>query len=141
MVGSSAAGKVQASYPIIRLDLSVSAMGTLPLEGNGTITVLMLTFLLVFIFNSYKCIALALQSFTSTPLHFSSMSTSVRCSSSFSFIRYHVLPYYRIGVTGFLFSFLSSCVDLYNIITSLPLALPALSLLSADPNSDHLKQS
>lgn len=34
----------------------------------------------------------------------------------------------------------SSCAILYNFIMSLPLALPA-QLLSADPNSDHLKQS
>jgi len=100
-------------------------MGTWLSEGNGTITVLMLTFLLVFTFNSYKCVALALQSFTSTPLPFSSKCTPVLCSSSFSFERYRALPRYRIRVTGFLFSFLSSRVDLFKIIMSLPLALPA----------------
>lgn len=36
-MGSSAAGKFQASYPVTWLDLSFSAMETWPLEGNGTV--------------------------------------------------------------------------------------------------------
>lgn len=84
---------------------------------------------------------LSMQSLSSTPLHFSIKCMSVLCCSNFSFVRYRALPCYRIRVTGFLFSFPSSCVDLYNITTSLPLAFSAQSLSSADPSSDHLKQS
>lgn len=140
-MGLSAAGKVQDGYPVIWLDLSFSAMGTWPWQGNDTVTVLVLTFLPVFIFNSYKRTVLALQSLTSPPLHFSSKCTSVLCGLSYGFSRYRALSCYRIRVTGFLFSFPSSCVVLCNFITFLPLALPALSLSSANSNSDHLKQS
>lgn len=104
------------------------------------LTLLVQTFFPVFIVNSYKHLALVLQLLTF--IHFSSKGTSVLCSLSFSFIRSHFLPYYRIRVTGFLFPFPSSCVTLLcNFITFLPLALLAQSLSSIDPHSDHLKQS
>lgn len=109
-----------------------------PLGGNGRVIVLMLTFLAVFMFNSYKPVALPLQLLTSTPLPHVSSSKHIHtlCNTSFTFVRYHALPCYRIPVL----LTPSSCAVLYNFIMSLPLALPA-QLLSADPNSDHLKQS
>lgn len=115
--------------------------GPSPQRAIAQLPILMQTFLPVFIFNSCKRIALVLQLLASTPLHFSSQYTSALCSSSFSFHWYGALTCYRIRVTGFLFPFPSSCVVLCNFIMFLPLPLPAQSLSSADPNSDHLKQS